>query len=101
MQKGVSLLNSIIELNAKKLHGSLAAAEYDRYYENVADEFRKQINAIDNKNAFVREVMRRANLATSDAERKQALLALSELSGQSLSERDFNAFLNGEMDIQL
>ena len=45
--------------------------------------------------------MRRANLATSDAERKQALLALSELSGQSLSERDFNAFLNGEMDIQL
>ncbi len=101
VQKGVSLLNSIIELNAKKLHGSLAAAEYDRYYENVADEFRKQINAIDNKNAFVREVMRRANLATSDAERKQALLALSELSGQSLSERDFNAFLNGEMDIQL
>ena len=101
LQKGVSLLNSILELNAKQLQGSLAAAEYDRLYNDMTERFRQQIDTIDNKSAFVREVLQRANLAMSDDERHLALLMLSELSGQSLSEQDLNAFLNGEKDIEL
>lgn len=97
----MSLLNSILELNAKQLQGSLAAAEYDRLYNDMTERFRQQIDTIDNKSAFVREVLQRANLAMSDDERHLALLMLSELSGQSLSEQDLNAFLNGEKDIEL
>ena len=49
----------------------------------------------------MREVIRRANLANSEDDRKQALLMLSELSGQSLSEQDFKDFINGKKQITL
>ena len=49
----------------------------------------------------MREVMRRANLAKNDEERKQALLMLSELSGQNLSEQEFKDFINGKKQINL
>ena len=45
--------------------------------------------------------MRQANLAKNDDERKQALLMLSDLSGQSLSEQDFKDFINGKIQITL
>ena len=101
LQQGMSLLDSALQLKKQKLNGKLASAAYDEAFDKIASDFRKQIKGIDNKSAFVREVMRRANLAKNDDERKQALLMLSELSGQNLSEQEFKDFINGKKQISL
>ena len=101
MQQGISLLDSALRLIAQLLSGRLAGAAYDEAFDKIAADFRKQIKGIDDKSAFVREVMRRANLAKNDDERKQAILMLSELGGQSLSEQDFKDFINGKKQITL
>lgn len=101
LQQGVTLFDSALQLKAQQLNGKLASAAYDEEFDKIASDFRKQIKNIDNKSAFVREVMRRANLAKSDDERKQALLMLGDLSGQSLSEQDFKDFIDGKKTITL
>lgn len=101
LQQGISLLDSALRLKAQQLSGRLAGAAYDEAFDKIAADFRKQIKGIDDKSAFVREVMRRANLAKNDDERKQAMLMLSELGGQSLSEQDFKDFINGKKQITL
>lgn len=101
LQQGMSLLDSALQLKKQKLNGKLASAAYDEAFDKIASDFRKQIKGIDNKSAFVREVMRRANLAKNDEERKQALLMLSELSGQNLSEQELKDFINGKKQISL
>lgn len=101
LQQGITLLDSALQLKKQQMDGKLARAAYDDEFAKIEAGFRGQIKDIDNKNAFVREVMRRANLAGSDDERKQALLMLSELSGQSLSEQDFKDFIDGKKQITL
>lgn len=101
LQQGISLLDSALQLRKQQLNGKLASAAYDEAFDKIASDFRKQIKSIDNKSAFVREVMRRANLAKDDDERKQALLMLSELSGQNLSEQGFKDFINDKKQISL
>ena len=101
LQQGMSLLDSALQLKKQQLNGKLASAAYDEAFDKIASDFRKQIKGIDNKSAFVREVMRRANLAKDDDERKQALLMLSELSGQNLSEQELKDFINGKKQISL
>lgn len=101
LQQGISLLDSALQLKKQQLNGKLASAAYDEAFDKIASDFRKQIKGIDNKSVFVREVMRRANLAKDDDERKQALLMLSELSGQNLSEQEFKDFINDKKQISL
>lgn len=101
LQQGMSLLDSALQLKKQQLNGKLASAAYDEAFDKIASDFRKQIKGVDNKSAFVREVMRRADLAKNDDERKQALLMLSELSGQNLSEQEFKDFINGKKQISL
>lgn len=101
LQQGISLFDSALQLKKQQLDGKLARAAYDEEFDKIASDFRKQIKGIDDKSAFVREVMRRANLAKNDDERKQALPMLSDLSGQSLSEQDFKDFINGKIQITL
>ena len=101
LQQGMSLLDSALQLKKQQLNGKLASAAYDEEFDKIASDFRKQIKGIDDKSAFVREVMRRANLAKNDDERKQALFMLSELSGQNLTEQEFKDFINGKKQINL
>lgn len=101
LQQGISLLDSALRLKTQQLNGKIAGAAYDEEFNKIASDFREQIKNIDNRSAYVREVMRRANVAKSDDERKQAILMLSSLSGQSLSEQDFNDFIDGKKQITL
>ena len=101
LQQGLALLDSAMKLKTQQLNGKLAAAAYDEAFDKIASDFRSQLQAVDDKNAFVREVMRRAHLATNDDNRKQALLMLSELSGQNLTEQDFRDFISGKKTIEL
>ncbi len=101
LQQGVALLDSALQLKLQQLNGQLVSAAYDEEFDKLASDFRKQIKSIDNKSAFVREIMRRVNLAKNDEERKQALLMLSELCGQSISDQEFKDFIDGKKQITL
>ena len=101
LQQGIALLNSFMELKAKQLQGMLTRAEYDREYQRMAADFDSRLRTIDDRSAYVREVMRRINTAMNDDDRRQALLMLSELSGQSLTEQEYDDFVAGRKDIEL
>ena len=90
-----------MELKAKQLQGMLTRAEYDREYQRMAADFDSRLRTIDDRSAYVREVMRRINTAMNDDDRRQALLMLSELSGQSLTEQEYDDFVAGRKDIEL
>ena len=101
LQQGIALLNSFMELKAKQLQGMLTRAEYDREYQRMAADFDSRLRTIDDRSAYVREVMRRINTAMNDDDRRQALLMLSELSGQSLTEQEYDDFVAGRKDVEL
>lgn len=101
LQQGLALLDSAMKLKTQQLNGKLAAAAYDEAFDKIASDFRSQLQAVDDKSAFLREVMRRVHLAINDDDRKQALLMLSELSGQNLTEQDFRDFISGKKTIEL
>lgn len=60
LQQGMSLLDSALQLKKQQLNGKLASAAYDEAFDKIASDFRKQIKGVDNKSAFVREVMRQS-----------------------------------------
>lgn len=101
LQQGLALLDNAMKLKTQQLNGKLAAAAYDEAFDKIASDFRRQLHAVDDKIAFLREVMRRTHLANNDDDRKQALLMLSELSGQNLTEQDFRDFISGKKTIEL
>ena len=101
LQKGIALFDSFAKLKAQQLSGNLASAAYDKELKKHADEFKREMAKIDNKSAYLREVFKRINLAGSEEERKQAMELMSDLSGYSLSEQEFNEFINGKKQIEL
>ena len=101
LQKGIVLFDSFAKLKAQQLNGKLASAAYDKELKKHADEFKREMAKIDNKSAYLREVFKRINLAGSEEERKQAMELMSDLSGYSLSEQEFNEFINGKKQIEL
>lgn len=101
LQRGISLFDSVMRLKHEQISGRLASEAYDQELDRISEDFRKQIDGIDDKSAFVREVMRRVNLAEDDEDRKQALLLLSDISGQSLSAQDLKDLIDGRKTITL
>lgn len=101
LQKGIALFDSFAQLKVQQFNGKLASAAYDEELKKHADEFKREMDKIDNKSAYLREVFKRINLANDDEERKQAMSMLSDMSGYSLSEQEFVDFLNGKKQIEL
>ena len=101
LQKGIVLFDSFAKLKAQQLNGKLASVAYDKELKKHADEFKREMAKIDNKSAYLCEVFKRINLAGSEEERKQAMELMSDLSGYSLSEQEFNEFINGKKQIEL
>ena len=101
MQRAVSLFDSLAKLKLQQLNGKLASAAYDKELAKYSDMWKRDIAKIDNKSAYLREVFKRINLASSEDECKQAMLLLSDISGYKLSEHDFADFMNGKKQIEL
>lgn len=101
VQQGIALFGSMAKLKLQQLNGQLASASYDKELEKHTAKFRECLNKIDDKSSYLRDVFKRINLATNDDERKQAMELLSELSGFSLSNQDFEDFMNGKKQIEL
>lgn len=101
LQHGIALFDSFARLKAQQINGRLASAAYDEELKKHADKFKREMEKIDNKSAYLREVFKCINLANNEEERKQAMLMLSDLSGYSLSEQEFSDFMNGKKQIEL
>ena len=99
--KAMELLDSFVRLKTQQLNGKLAAAAYDKEYQRLAAGFRQQIEKIDDKSAFLRQIMTRVNTARSEEERRQAFMSLAELSGISVSDQELDDFINGNKQIEL
>jgi hypothetical protein len=99
--KAMELLDSFVRLKTQRLNGKLAAAAYDKEYQRLASGFRRQIEKIDDKSAFLRQIMTRVNTARSEEERRQAFMSLAELSGISVSDQELDDFINGDKQIEL
>lgn len=101
LQKGISLLDSALKLKTAQVNEQLASQAYDMELVKLSKQFKGYIKDIDDKSAYLREVIRRINLAASEDERKEAMLLLSELGGFRMSERDFKDFIDGKKQIRL
>lgn len=99
--KAMELLDNFVRLKTQQLNGKLAAAAYDKEYQRLAAGFRQQIEKIDDKSAFLRQIMTRVNTARSEEERRQAFMSLAELSGISVSDQELDDFINGNKQIEL
>lgn len=99
--KAMELLDSFVRLKTQQLNGKLAAAAYDKEYQRLTSGFRRQIEKIDDKSAFLRQIMTRVNTARSEEERRQAFMSLAELSGISVSDQELDDFINGDKQIEL
>lgn len=99
--KAMELLDSFVRLKTQQLNGKLAAAAYDKEYQRLAAGFRQQIEKIDDKSAFLRQIMTRVNTARSEEGRRQAFMSLAELSGISVSDQELDDFINGNKQIEL
>ena len=99
--KAMELLDSFVRLKTQQLNGKLAAAAYDKEYQRLTSGFRRQIENIDDKSAFLRQIMTRVNTAQSEDGRRQAFMSLAELSGISVSDQELDDFINGDKQIEL
>ena len=66
----------------------------------LQEEFKSIINNIDDKNAVLRETMKRINTSKDPKELKSTLLSLSDVDIE-LYEMDINEFLTGNKTIEL
>ena len=101
LQAAVGWLDSAMRLKTQQLNGQLAAAAYDKEYQRLAADFRKQIAGIEDKSTFLRQIMTHINTAKSEEKRKEAFMTLAELSGISVSDQDLDDFLKGDKQIEL
>ena len=101
MASGISLAQSFAQLNAAKRQGEIDRKNYDQECEKIRENLRTYLAQVDDKSEFLREVMRKANLASTPEERKDALMLMSEVGGLKLSDGEFEDFLSGKHQIEL
>ena len=101
LQQGIALFDSAARLHLQQLNGEIAERAYNEAFRKLSEEFKGYIKATDDKSAYLRKVMQRVHLASNEEERKQALLLMSDLSGFTLSEKEFDEFLKGNRQIEL
>lgn len=101
LQRGVALFDSVARLKLQQLNGRIAAAAYDEQLKQYTKTFKGYLDKIDDKSAYLRKIFTRINLADNEEERKQAMEMLSDISGYTLSMKDFTDFMNGNKQIEL
>ncbi len=101
IQAGIQYAERAARYQLLRMQGESVAQEYEADLQMCREQFAQYISQIDDKSAYIREILRQVNLASSPEEQRNALLLLSEASGSSLSENDVDAFLRGDSTITL
>lgn len=94
IQKAIGLFEEWSNLQVQKESGKIKSQYYEQQLHNIQDEFDKSMKDIDNQSIFLKETLKRINIATNNEELVNALLSLSN--GRiSLTEKDIDDFLKG------
>ena len=101
IQSAINLLESWNQLKSMQAQSTIANQTYDQELKKLQDQFRQNIADIDNKNAILREILKRMNTAQNHEQLKEGLLSLLGEDKNTFSEKDWNEFLNGNKTIEL
>ena len=100
IQTAINLLESWTQLKAMQNRSDIAAQKYDQELEKLQDAFRANLSDIDNKNAVLRECLKKMNTAQNHEQLKEGLLSLAG-NQVNFTEEDWEQFLNGQKTIEL
>ena len=101
IDEGIELFNHWIELQQQEANHQIAKQQYMTEFERIKRDFKHQLDAIDDKSAYLRNVLQRINTAQDSETLKEGLLLLSDLNENQLTDKDFQDFLNGKRTIKL
>ena len=100
IQTAINLLESWSHLEAMQAKSDIAAQKYDQELAKLQDAFRANLSEIDNKNAVLRECLKKMNTAQNHEQLKEGLLSLAG-NQVNFTEEDWEQFLNGQKTIEL
>lgn len=98
---GVSVMNAWLKLGKEELRQRKAADGYDAELKSLQMLFKNYMNQIDNKSAYLNEVLKHINTSKSNEELRDAVLELGGWDADSISEKDWEDFINGEKVLEI
>ena len=101
IKQGVALFNQLIDLQLQQTEQHLAQKQYQAEFNIIKKYFKKQLDKIDNKSSYLRNVLKHINTAHDNKTLKEGLMLLSDLNENQLSDNDFQNFLDGKQTINI
>lgn len=98
---GVSVMNAWLKIGKEELRQRKAAAGYDAELKSLQMLFKNYMSQIDNRSAYLNVVLQHINTSKSNEELREAVLELGEWDADSISEQDWNDFLNGDKTLEI
>lgn len=98
---GVSVMNAWLKIGKEELRQRKAANGYDAELKSLQMLFKNYMNQIDNKSAYLNVVLQHINTSKSNEELREAVLELGEWDANSISEQDWEEFLNGDKTLEI
>ena len=98
---GVSVMNAWLKIGKEELRQRKAANGYDAELKSLQLLFKKYMDQIDNKSAYLNEVLKHINTSKNSEELRDAVLELGEWDANSISEKDWEDFLNGDKALEI
>lgn len=100
IQNAVSLFKSWIDLQTRKIESRITVEKYDMELSKLQEQFRKDMQAIDDKSAVLRKALKQINVSQSDRQLREGLLALADIQ-DNLTDKGWDNFFNGTKTIEI
>lgn len=100
IQNAVSLFKSWIDLQTRKIESRITVEKYDMELSKLQEQFRKDMQAIDDKSAVLRKALKQINVSQSDRQLREGLLALADIQ-DNLTDKGWDDFFNGTKTIEI
>ena len=101
IDKAAGLFGSWMALQAMRVKSAINDKKYDEELEKLQADFRKSLQAVDDRNAVLRESLRRMSTTENHEQLKEGLLSLADKDAGEFTEKDWDEFLDGTKTIEL
>lgn len=95
------VFNQWLKLELMKQNDAKSEKHYNQQLEKLKQQFKAEIDAVDDKAALLRNVMAKINTAASPEECKRGLMMLADLDNANISDADWDSFLSGNKTITI
>ncbi|MCQ2192250.1 MAG: hypothetical protein MJZ23_05230 [Paludibacteraceae bacterium] len=95
------IMDEWLKIGKEELRLRKVGNEYDNELKHLQLHFKNYLKQVDDKGAYLNEVLKHINTAKSNDELRNALLELGEWDANSISEQDWNDFLNGNKPLNI